>query len=120
MSNDTSSNKLPKLKGRENYKVWSSLIQTCIDGYGAWEIVLGEDKEPEEPTNPTSTTAADESGSTTTDSTARKEYRSDMKEYKEELKDFKSRSAKAKTAILVNCTDSIRDALTDYLTAGAM
>jgi hypothetical protein len=34
---------LPKLRGRENYKIWAHQIETFIDGIGAWEITTGEE-----------------------------------------------------------------------------
>jgi hypothetical protein len=45
-----------------------------------------------------------------------KQYNLDLKEYKTELRDWKSRYSKAKTAITVNCIESIQQLPTEFST----
>ncbi|KAI6787438.1 hypothetical protein KC343_g10664 [Hortaea werneckii] len=113
------SGRLPKLRGRENYKVWAHQIETFIDGIGAWEITTGEEEGPTRPRVPQSShdEGEDAEDNFPVSSNELKQYNRDMKEYKTELRDWKSRHSKAKTAITVNCTESIQQLLTEFSTA---
>jgi hypothetical protein len=113
------SGRLPKLRGRENYKIWAHQLETFIDGIRAWEITSGEEKEPIEPQDPRNSQSESEDAEDTiqVSSTELKQYKEDLKEYKTELRDWKSRHSKAKTAITVNCVESIQQLLTEYGTA---
>jgi hypothetical protein len=112
------SGRLPKLRGRENYKIWAHQIETFIDRIGAWEITSSEEEGPTRPQVPQSPYDEDED----TEDNIRislnelKQYNLDLKEYKTELRDWKSRHSKAKTAITVNCIESIQQLLTEFST----
>jgi hypothetical protein len=110
MTNDAASNRLPKLKGRENYKIWASQIQTYIDGVGSWEIVLGTEDPPDPPND---IIPSDFDDSLHEEEEARpseasiRQHKRDLRQYKEDLREYKSRAAKAKSAIEVNCIEPI-------------
>lgn len=120
MTNDAASNRLPKLKGRENYKIWASQIQTYIDGVGSWEIVLGTEDPPDPPDDliPSDVDSLHEEAPPSEASV--RQHKRDLRQYKEDLREYKSRAAKAKSAIEVNCIESIQQLLTDYPDASSM
>jgi hypothetical protein len=112
------SGRLPKLRGRENYKIWAHQIETFIDGIGAWEITTGEEEGPTRPQVPQSPYDEGEHAEDNIRVSSNELKRCDreLKEYKTELRNWKSRHSKAKTAITVNYIESIQQLLTEFST----
>ncbi|KYG39875.1 hypothetical protein M433DRAFT_9721 [Acidomyces richmondensis BFW] len=104
---EESSNKIPKLRGKENYKLWSAIVQKTLKGRGEWIYIDPNAVSSRKPSPPTKEAGDTEAA-----------FNQSLQAFNTSvLAPWEVADAKTASYIIVNCTASIQDIISSYETS---